>query len=172
MTTRQTTLWKATRQTTLWRAEVHVLVFGWAFGLIWVRITRVRMLLEESFGELWMLTGGTTAWWIRAIIVSGSTLWSILRGSLGSFVNFGWLSWSFGRLGWGSWFRGARFIHCWLGKLVKVLAQREKSIPWVLGILEQEISVVWFFFFDDDTGRLWFGYGGWSGDHEEVMLWT
>lgn len=57
------------------------------------------MLLEESFGELWMLTGGTTAWWIRAIIVSGSTLRSILRGSLGGFVNFGWLSWSFGRLG-------------------------------------------------------------------------
>ncbi|KAH9752728.1 hypothetical protein KPL71_014816 [Citrus sinensis] len=42
-----------------------------------------------------MLTGGTTAWWIRAIIVSGSTLWSILRGSLGGFVNFRWLSWSF-----------------------------------------------------------------------------
>ena len=42
-----------------------------------------------------MLTGGTTAWWIRAIIVSGS----ILRGSLGGFINFGWLSWSFGRLG-------------------------------------------------------------------------
>ena len=55
---------------------------------------------------------------------------------------------------------------------MKVLAQREKCIPWVLGILEQEITVIWFFFFDDDTCGLGFGYGGWSGDHEVVMLYS
>ena len=60
----------ATRQTTLWRVEIHVVIFGGAFHCIRVRITRVMMLLEKGFRELWMLTGGTPARWVRAIIIS------------------------------------------------------------------------------------------------------
>ena len=47
------------------------------------------MLLEKVFGELWMLTGGTTTRWVRTIVVSWSTPGSRLRRSLGGFVNFG-----------------------------------------------------------------------------------
>ena len=53
---------------------------------------------------------------------------------------------------------------------MKVLAERKKFFPRVLRILKEEVSVVWLFFFDEDSYGFWFGSGGWSKDHDEVML--
>ena len=53
-----------------------------------------------------------------------------------------------------------------------MLAEGKEIFPWVLGVMEKEVSVVWLFFFDNDSRGFRFGYGGWSGDHEEVMLWA
>ena len=54
---------------------------------------------------------------------------------------------------------------------MKVLAERKKFFPRVLRILEEEVSVVWLFFFDKDSCGFGFGSGGWSRDHDEVRLW-
>ncbi|KAH9780689.1 hypothetical protein KPL71_008173 [Citrus sinensis] len=93
---------------------------------------------EKGFGELWMLTVGTTARGIRTI---SSVSWP-------------------------------RFIHGWLWKLLEMLAEGKEGFLGVLGVLEKKVSVVWLFFFDNDSRGFWFGYGGWSGDHEKVMLWA
>ncbi|KAH9734792.1 hypothetical protein KPL71_017508 [Citrus sinensis] len=63
-----------------------------------------------------------------------------------------------------------RFIHGWLWKLLEMLVEGKEGFPGVLGVLEKEVSVVRLFFFDNDSRGLWFGYGGWSGDHEKAYV--
>ena len=55
---------------------------------------------------------------------------------------------------------------------MKMLAERKKFFPRVLIILEEEVSVVWLFFFDKDACGWWLGSGRGSRDHDEVMLWA
>ena len=63
-------------------------------------------------------------------------------------------------------------MHGWLWELLEMLAERKEFFPWVLGVLEKEVSVVGSFFFNDDASGLRFRYGRWSGYHDEVMLRT
>ena len=55
---------------------------------------------------------------------------------------------------------------------MEVLAERKEFFPRVLGVLEEKVSVIWLFFFDEDSCGFGFGSGGWSRDYDEVMLWA
>ena len=150
-----------TRQTTLWRADIYVVVFGWAVCLIGVSVTRDWR--KKGFRELWILSSGAMVAWVWRIAFGS---WHETR-CLSGFVYCCGFTGLWRWLRWGSWFTHGR-----LWELLEMLAEGKEVFLWVLWVLVKEVSVVWSFFFNDDTSGLRFRYGRWSGDHEEVMLGT